>query len=182
MVFDKLSNFWNFYKYLNGTVLDPLHQAKWEMIEAGGRTAQSFGLNHLLGQVYMLLYLGRDSASLDDIVQALGVSKASVSIACRQLQALGALRRVWKKGDRKDYYEAETDFRNLLNNGILRELGKKLDSAQVQIDRCREILNAEDGNSPSEERTHFEAQLSEAERYKNRISGLLNNPIVQKLL
>ncbi|MFT5123844.1 MAG: DNA-binding transcriptional regulator GbsR (MarR family) [Kiritimatiellia bacterium] len=162
--------------------MDKLQEAKWEMIEAGGRTAQSFGLNRLLGQIYMFLYLRRDSASLDDILEALGVSKASASIACRQLQALGALRRVWKKGDRKDYYEAETDLRSLLNNGILREVNKKLDSAQVQIDRCREILKSEGETAPSEELTHFTEQLNEAERYKKRISGLLNNPLVQKLL
>ncbi len=71
--------------------MDSLHPAKREMIEAGGRTAQSFGLNRLLGQIYVLLYLTPHPLTLDDIAQALGVSKASVSIACRQLESWAAV-------------------------------------------------------------------------------------------
>ena len=169
--------------------MDKLQQASRELIEAGGRTAQSFGLNRLLGQIFMFLYIRRDASSLDDLVEGMGVSKASISIACRQLLSLGAIRRVWRKGDRKDYYEAETDLRSLLNNGVLRELDKKLQSAQTQIDRCREIIDAEPGetgdDSPpdcDEDLTFFKQRLEEAERYQKKISNLINNPIVRKLL
>jgi len=164
--------------------MDKLQQASRELIEAGGRTAQSFGLNRLLGQIYMFLYIRREASSLDDLVEGMGVSKASISIACRQLLALGAIRRVWRKGDRKDYYEAETDLRSLVNNGILRELEKKLDSARTQIDRCREILADGEGADPEnpQDLTFFSERLDEADRYQKKISGLLNNPILKKLL
>lgn len=164
--------------------MDKLQQASRELIEAGGRTAQSFGLNRLLGQIYMFLYIRREASSLDDLVEGMGVSKASISIACRQLLALGAIKRVWRKGDRKDYYEAETDLRSLLNNGILRELDKKLDSARTQIERCREILTDGEGADPEnpQDLTFFSERLDEADRYQKKISGLLNNPILKKLL
>ncbi|MFH1026858.1 MAG: MarR family transcriptional regulator, partial [Pseudomonadota bacterium] len=89
------------------------------MIEAGGRTAQSFGLNRLFGQIYILLYLSDEACSLDLLAEQLGVSKASVSIACRQLETWGAVHRSWVKGDRRDYYVAETNFNNILRNGLL---------------------------------------------------------------
>ena len=150
--------------------MDKLQQASRELIEAGGRTAQSFGLNRLLGQIYMFLYIRREASSLDDLVEGMGVSKASISIACRQLLALGAIKRVWRKGDRKDYYEAETDLRSLLNNGILRELDKKLDSARTQIERCREILTDGEGADPenSQDLTFFSERLDEADRYQRK--------------
>ena len=156
-----------------------VQQAKWEMIEAGGRTAQSFGLNRLLGQIYMLLYLTRDPQSLDGLSGQLGVSKASLSIACRQLEGWGALRRVWVKGDRKDYYEAETDLRRLVNNGLMTSISKKLDSAKVQIEISLSKLG--DGEADEEQVEFLKERLLEAERYRSRIVKLVNNPIVKRV-
>jgi DNA-binding transcriptional regulator GbsR (MarR family) len=154
--------------------------ATWEMVEAGGRTAQSFGLSRLFGQLYVFLYLSPKPRSLDELATGLGVSKASVSIACRQLESWGAVRRIWVKGDRKDYYEAETDFSRLINGGLLSSLNKKLESARVQIERSLQMLEG-DARS-SEDRAFLKERLQDAEQRRRRIHGLLNNPLVRRLL
>lgn len=160
--------------------MDPLHSAKWEMIEAGGRTAQSFGLNRLFGQIYTLLYLSEEALSLDALAEQLGVSKASVSIACRQLESWGAVHRSWVKGDRRDYYAAETNFNRVLSNGLLSSLVKKLDSAMVQINRSIGLLEANGGNG--QQARFVRQRLKDAEAFRSKISRLLNNPLVRKLL
>ncbi len=157
-----------------------MHPAKWEMVEAGGRTAQSFGLNRLLGRIYVYLYLCSDPQSLDAMAAELGVSKASVSIACRQLESWGAVRREWKKGDRKDYYVAETDLGRIIDNGLLASLSKKLDSAKVQIERSLELIAGQGGDS--EEVEFLRARLQEAEKYRARFAGLLENPLLRRIL
>lgn len=160
--------------------MSPLLAAQWEMIEAGGRTAQSFGLNRLFGQIYMLLYLNPEPLTLDAMSEQLGVSKASVSIACRQLESWGAARTNWKKGDRKDYYVAETDFSRLINGGLLASISKKLDSARIQIERSINLLE-QDGDHAEQKKFLLE-RLREAEAKRAKIAGLLNNPLVRKLL
>jgi len=160
---------------------DPLQAAKWEMVEAGGRTAQSFGLNRLLGQIYMWLYMSHEPACLDELAESLGVSKASVSIACRQLLSLGGLKRVWRKGDRRDFYEAETDLRGLLQNGLMREVRKKLESAKVQLDLCETMIAQAEGGQ-TQESSFLRARLGEAARYRKRIESLVNNPLVLRLI
>jgi DNA-binding transcriptional regulator GbsR (MarR family) len=161
--------------------MKPLDSAKYEMIEAGGRTAQSFGVNRLLGQLYMYLFMTPEARCLDELAESLGVSKASVSIACRQLESWGALRKVWKKGDRKDYYEAVTEIGHIVNNGLMAAIKKKLDSAHLQIERSMDYLAQSDGDDP--ERVAFIKQrLEQAEKYRSRIEKLLNNPIVRKLI
>ena len=158
-----------------------LYKARREMMEAAGRTAHSFGLNRLLGQLYMHLYLSEEAQSLDEIVEDLGVSKASVSIACRQLAQWGAIKRIWKKGDRKDYYQAVSDLRGIIENGLLSEINRKLDSAALQIDECRRILTEEaPGDTTSAE--YFEERLDEAEKYRKKVSSIINNPLVRKML
>ena len=148
------------------------------MVEAGGRTAQTFGVSRLLGQIYALLYLRNEPLSLDQIVEELEVSKASVSIACRQLQAFGAVRRTTLRGDRRDFYEAVQDFHGLLMNGILPMLEKKLESARVQIDRCREVLD--DADSPEAKR--IRQRLDETEDRRAKLIGLLRNPLLRRML
>ena len=160
--------------------MSDIAEAKRELIDAGGRTAQSFGINRLLGQIYALLFLGSEPLCLDEIAENLGVSKASISITCRQLEGWGAVRRVWKKGDRKDYYEPVTDFGHIINNGFMTSINKKLLSARIQIEHCREILCKTD--SADDERKFIEKRLAQAEKYRTRIEKLLNNPLVKKLL
>lgn len=157
-----------------------MDSARLELIEAGGRTVQSFGLNRLLGQIYTLLYLHPEPLCLDEIADALSVSKASVSIACRQLAGWGAVRQVWQRGDRKDYYTAETDFKTLLNSGILESFRKKLDSAERQLERTRQILN-NDGDS-IEHRDYLQDRLDEAEKIRSRIRRLIDNPLIRRVI
>ncbi|MBN2562052.1 MAG: HTH domain-containing protein [Phycisphaerae bacterium] len=159
--------------------MDPLHSAKWEMIEAGGRTAQSFGVNRLFGQIYILLYLSDEPQSLDALSEQLGVSKASISIACRQLESWGAVHRTWVKGDRKDYYVAETDFNHILGNGLLASLNKKLDSAMIQIGRSLQLL--EENHAQGEKAEFLRRRLKEAENYRSKVARLLSNPLVRKV-
>ena len=160
--------------------MDALVEARMQMIEAGGRTAETFGVNGLLGRIYVLLYLRPEPACLDEIAHELGVSKASASIACRQLQSWGGVKSVWRKGDRRDFYEAETNLKALLRNGLIEGVNKKLESAQVQIEQCRDLLTAHGQHQP---KSGFVLErLDEAERMRKKIHSLLNNPLLRKLL
>ncbi|MDD2236878.1 MAG: hypothetical protein PHP44_02895 [Kiritimatiellae bacterium] len=160
--------------------MKPLESATYEMIEAGGRTAQTFGFNRLFGQIYMLLFMSPEPACLDVIAESLGISKASASIACRQLESWGVLHKVWMKGDRKDYYEAITDISQIVNNGLLASVNKKLVSAQYQIQRSRSLL--EESRENSERVAFLKQRLAQAEKYRARLEALLNNPLIRKLI
>src|ERR1043166_365952 len=96
--------------------------ARRKFVEAGGHTTQSFGLGRIMGQMYALLYLSPRPMCLDDIAHELGVSKASVSTTIRQLERWTAVKPVWVKGDRRDFYEAETDFQSVMKHGLLATL------------------------------------------------------------
>lgn len=155
-----------------------IEEALWQMIDAGGRTAETFGLSRLLGQIYTLLYLRNVPLSLDQIIAELSVSKASVSIACRQLQTFGAVRRITQKGNRRDFYEAVQDFRGLLQHGLLPALEKKLDSARIQIEHCRKLLES----AQRSEAEQLITRLDEAEERRAKISDLIRNPLVRGIL
>jgi DNA-binding transcriptional regulator GbsR (MarR family) len=159
--------------------------ARWRFIEAGGRTTQSFGLGRMIGQIYAILYLNDQAMCLDEIAEGLAVSKASVSIGVRQLEDWRAVRKVWIKGDRKDFYAAETDFGTILRSGILESIGKKVATAGEQLALVEASVKQATGEQEGDGRKHMEniaKRLKSAKKFHSKINGLLNNPIVKKLL
>lgn len=168
-------------------------------IEAGGNTTHAFGLGHMIGRCYSLLYLTPRPLSLEQIATSLGVSKASGSVALRQLAELRAARQIWVPGDRRDFYEAETDFRVILREGLLPGVRKKLHSAGGQIGRTLAAGEAgafsapdrdneasvEVGGDPSlspAEADELRRRLRAARALHQRLDRLLASPFLGTLL
>jgi HTH-type transcriptional regulator, glycine betaine synthesis regulator len=88
------------------------------MLDGLGQLASYFGFSKVMGQLYGALMLSASPLSLDDLVELLDISKASVSMNLRTLEHLGMVRQVWVKGrgDRRKFYEAETDFWQIISN------------------------------------------------------------------
>lgn len=165
--------------------LPDLAHARGKFIEAGGSTTQSFGLGRLVGQIYALLYLSPEALCLDEIATELGVSKASISVTIRQMEEWHAVRNVWVKGDRRDFYECEPEFRTILKDGILATLRKKLDTAGVQLACVESLLLDVATQSNDHERKSLETvagRLKQAKSFHNKLQKLVNNPLVDHLI
>ncbi len=102
----------------------PLDEVREGIMEAMGRITTFWGFSKIMGQLYGLLYLSPKPLTLDEMAESISVSKGNVSINIRSLERWNMVRTVWVRGDRKDYYEAETDFWKIVR-GVLREREKK---------------------------------------------------------
>ncbi len=154
-------------------------------IESGGHTTQSFGLGQVIGQVFALLYLSPRPMCLDEITEDLAVSKASVCMTVRQLEQWSAVKHIWVKGDRRDFYEAETDFKALIRNAVLSTLRKKIETAAVRIESVETTLQealakADDGKR--KEAKVVADRLKHARQFHQKVNALMNNPLLEKLL
>jgi DNA-binding transcriptional regulator GbsR (MarR family) len=162
-----------------------LAQARRKFVEAGGHTTQSFGLGRIIGQTYSLLYLSPTPLCLDDIASELSVSKASICTSVRQLERWSAVKKVWVQGDRKDYYEAETDFRAVLRKGLLTTLRKKLETAGGQIELVADSFakaQSDGENGENAELKVLAERLEKAKNFQSKLNGLLSNPLLDHLL
>ena len=101
-----------------------LQEGSESIIEAMGRSSDFWGFSKIMGQLYGMLYLAFKPLTLDEMAEKLSVSKGNVSINIRTLERWNMVRPVWVKGDRKDYYEAETDCWKIVK-GVLKEREKK---------------------------------------------------------
>ena len=162
------------------------HNAAFEvrrrLIEVGGRTAQDLGLGRIVGQILVYLYLWDGACSLDQIEKDLGLSKAAVSIAARQLEGLGLLRRVWIKGDRKNYYRTADHFGDALKQGVLAMIRRKMDAAAGELDEACLLIEAHRQEAAGDADMEFlSARVKRAKVLRDRVAKLLKSPLLRFL-
>lgn len=92
------------------------------VIEDFGRKFETLGLPYNVGRIYGLALIAEEPLSQDDLVEALGVSQSVVSTNCRALVAMGMLRKVRLKGDRRTLYEMPEDVVAMLAASARRRL------------------------------------------------------------
>ncbi len=126
------------------TELDPIVH---RFIEDAGSTTQALGLGRVVGQIYAYLYFSPEPRNLADLQDTLGISKGSASTCVRQLEQWRAVRKIWIKGDRKDYYEANEWLGRILRNIALDTVGKKILAYASLLDETEEELQRGDGGN-----------------------------------
>jgi DNA-binding transcriptional regulator GbsR (MarR family) len=157
---------------------DPIEQVRKRLTEVGGRTAQDLGLGRIVGQILVHLYLTPSEASLEDIAKDLGLSKAAVSIAARQLESLGLLRRSWKSGDRKTYYRTADDIASALHQGLLMLVRNKMGMLATELQQAEAELSPKDAGA---EAAFMLSRVKRARKLRDTAMSVLENPVVKLL-
>lgn len=116
------------------------------MLDGLGQLSAYFGFSKVMGQLYGALLLSAEPLSLDDLMERLDISKASVSMNMRTLEHMGMVRQVWVRGGggRRKYYEAETDFwqiiANILSGREMRDVERALSVMETDVTRLRSAM------------------------------------------
>lgn len=149
-------------------------------IDTAGQFTQSLGFGRILGQIYAHAFVNREPQSLDDLTAGLGISKGSASMSVRQLEAWGALRRVWVRGDRRDFYEATDEFGRIVRRAMLDLVGQKMETADGLLDEADRLLGSR--KAPHPDAGHLRRQFEKLRGFRDRARGLWESPIVRLLL
>lgn len=87
-----------------------LAKAQDRVIETLARNMDLYGITMSTGLLYGTLLFQDKSMTLDEMGQALGMSKTSMSTSVRTLLDMNMVDKIWKKGTRKDHYEVNLDW------------------------------------------------------------------------
>ena len=152
-----------------------LERAQHNFIEGISHLSSTLGFSKVMGQLYALLYLSEEPLSLDDMVKRLAISKGSVSINIRELEEKGAVKKVWMKGSRKDFYKAELDLMKIIKNRIALSAKWRMDEIENIIQKSEELLQNAKGNSNDERRKikFYSQRLKEMKKLYKRANNLL---------
>jgi len=123
-----------------------LPQLKQDFIEGLSQISRFWGFPKGMGAIFAVLYISPTPLSLDEVVQQTGLTKGAISTEVRTLARMGLVHRSSKLGDRKDYYEAESDFYKSIRSILKERQNSEFDSA---IRSVQETLNELESGSVS---------------------------------
>jgi DNA-binding transcriptional regulator GbsR (MarR family) len=124
---------------------EQLSQARNDFITALSGISRFWGFPKGMGAIFAVLYLSPEPLSLDELVRQTGLTKGAISTEIRALARMGLVHRSSRLGDRKDYYEAETDFYTAIRSIIKERQSTEFDGALRSV---RETLHYLKSNVP----------------------------------
>lgn len=154
-----------------------LERAQHNFIEGIGHLSSTLGFSKVMGQLYALLYLSDRPLSLDDMVKRLAISKGSASINIRELEEKGAVKRIWMRGSRRNFYEAEANLAKIIKSRIALSTRWRMDEIRNIIQKSEELIqNVKGDSNDSEEKRKikfYNQRLKEMKRLYKRANNLL---------
>lgn len=126
------------------SVSTPLTPVELELIGFIVGVISLFHIPKSIGEIYGLLYISSEPLSAASLVEKLGISLGSASQGIRTLRSIGAIHSVYVRGDRKEHFVAETDFRTLITRILMEDWKPKLLSITSKLESIEKL--AEDEN------------------------------------
>ena len=112
-------------------------EVREEFIEKVGLISQSDGLPRIAGRVFGMFLFDGEVRSFGEIVEALQVSKASISSATRILEERGLIKRIGRPGQRQDFFQlVNKPFPEMLDNVAvgLKKAKAEIDNSVAEVD------------------------------------------------
>jgi DNA-binding transcriptional regulator GbsR (MarR family) len=154
-----------------------LEEIRQQFIELAGNSSQSLGVGRVIGQIFAYLYFSKEPQTLDDLTEALGISKGSASMSVRQLDQWGALKKVWKKGDRKDYYEAKDEWGKIARKALLESVSRHIEQTESVLERADDLLMSAGNNSKNADWKFIKKRIRRFQQFRDRVQWVWDKVI-----
>jgi DNA-binding transcriptional regulator GbsR (MarR family) len=154
--------------------MNDLTEARDRLIENLSRISEFWGYSRVMGGLYAALYLSPTPLSLDELGPIVGVTKGAISTNIRGLEQLGMVHRHLRTGDRKDYYEADTDFWQIVRTLLERRRKQEFDKALNGVSLTLKQLRSRSCSKSDAELTRFyEQRLQAMESFFHTLDGIM---------
>lgn len=102
-----------------------------------GEMGSRWGINRTVGQIYALLFVSPEALNADDLVEALGLSRGSVSMGLKELQSWNLVRMHHRPGDRREWFETPEDVWAIMRTLVEERKKREIDPTLTVL---RELL------------------------------------------
>jgi DNA-binding transcriptional regulator GbsR (MarR family) len=120
-----------------------LNKIKQDFTEGLSQISRFWGFPKGMGAIFAVLYLSPTPLSLDEIVSETGLTKGAISTEIRALARMGLVHRSTRLGDRKDYYEAESDFYEAIKSILKERQNSEFDRAVRSVKDTLAVMEAD---------------------------------------
>lgn len=128
---------------------DNVREAELLAADAIGDVIEHWGFRRVLGRVWTVLFIAAEALPAAEIGERLQISAGAVSMSLTELQRWGVVRRVWKPGERKEFFEAETDFWKMISRVFDERERLLAESVRERLERAAALLRAAPHSVPA---------------------------------
>jgi DNA-binding transcriptional regulator GbsR (MarR family) len=121
---------------------DSLLDAELLAADAIGDVIEHWGFRKALGRAWTVLYLSTEPLSSADLAERLSMSAGATSTTLTELQRWGVVRRVWRPGERREFFEAETDFWKMISKVVSERERFLAESVKERLEQAAEIAQS----------------------------------------
>jgi DNA-binding transcriptional regulator GbsR (MarR family) len=117
---------------------ETLHDAREDFVSQWGAIGSAWGINRTMAQIHALLMTSPRPLSTDEIMEELRISRGNANTNLRDLVGWGLIRTVLRKGERKEYFEAEKEVWKIFCTVARERKRREISPAMEVLQRCAE--------------------------------------------
>ncbi len=161
---------------------ESLKTARDEFVAQWGALGTQWGINRTMAQIHALLMTAPQPMTTDEVMEDLEISRGNAHTNLKELVAWGLLRSVVKKGERREFFEAEKDVWSIFTIVARERKRREIEPALAILKKCA----AESEGIKSPEGVEFYKQMKALEEFvgfastmADRISSLKHGFAIQ---
>jgi DNA-binding transcriptional regulator GbsR (MarR family) len=110
-------------------------------IRRWGEMGQTWGINRTMAEIHALLYITAQPLCTDDVMARLNISRGNASMSLRALCDWGIIRRLHKRGERREYFESLSDVWEMFSIIAAERKRREMDPVLETIKQCQQMLD-----------------------------------------
>src|SRR5215207_1088927 len=119
-----------------------LRTAQDTFIRRWGEMGQTWGINRTMAEIHALLYITGQGLCTDDVMERLNISRGNASMSLRALVDWGIIRRMHRRGERREYFESLGDVWEMFSIIAAERKRREMDPVLETIRQCQQIGRA----------------------------------------
>lgn len=116
-----------------------IQQAKHQFVQAWGAFGSHWGVNKTMAQIHALMMISEESLSTEEIMETLAISRGNVNMNVRELIDMGLVFKVFKQGERRDYFIGEKDVWKIAKQVAKLRKARELDPVLNLLQEIRQM-------------------------------------------
>jgi DNA-binding transcriptional regulator GbsR (MarR family) len=122
-------------------VRSQLVSAQDTFIRRWGEMGQTWGINRTMAEIHALCYITAQPLCTDDVMERLNISRGNASMSLRALCDWGIIRRLHKRGERREYFESLGDVWEMFSIIAAERKRREMDPVLETIKQCQKMLD-----------------------------------------
>jgi len=118
-----------------------LRTAQDLFIRRWGEMGQTWGINRTMAEIHAFLYITAQPQCTDDVMERLNISRGNASMSLRALCDWGIIRRLHKRGERREYFESLSDVWEMFSIIAAERKRREMDPVLETIKQCQKMLD-----------------------------------------